>query len=184
MNMHVGQSSAKERLRLVALEIFERCKGDRTKAAMALWLQAKSVPDYQRIICEHYFDGFKYDGGGHYELDTKACHANPVVTPSGRGGHESIDTHPCRASTSATSKQPPRPSVGRLNGLFETLKTGDGRAWGEIYWHELYSMGRDGKIAKAILAKYRHPTTNKPVKLSEHIPEKEFAALVKEALAK
>lgn len=165
-----GVDSNQVRLEAMSRLILTCARGDMAKASMQLWMQIRSVPEFSRIVCLAYLNSLPNSGSGGGgqccpDIQTPIASAPipaPLPTPSAK----------------PVLKRPPRGSVSRMSSMFDRLKTADGRVWGDVHWHELASMSRDGGIAQRLLVMYAAPATNKAVRLRDYFKEKQFSDAV------
>lgn len=102
---------------------------------------------------------------GQYEYASSAVVADLPAAPS----------PPARTSRGLSSISLTQPTIAR--GLLDTLKTSNGCVWGDVGWHELAGMDRDGCIARALKAEIAMPA-DQYTKIRQLISNKRFEELV------
>lgn len=128
------------------------------------------------------------DGRGHIARDNQALSA--ASPPRDGAGHSSVVNHRPGARPVREPYLPGRSTRGLASivatqrtmrsGLLFLTKTSDGRAWGDVGWHELDGMDRDGAIARIIKRKFGLPA-NRFVTLAEHMTDTQFLGVINEA---
>ena len=134
------------------------------------------------------------DDAGHTMSDNPDPCASASSTKSAPGGRFVRDTQ----SHGASGLRPPKPQskqdiAARIaiekeaaKTLLATMRTADGKAWGDVGFHELHGMDRDGALARSILALYGHRVANGKAKdqfrpLKDLLSPTEFDAAVAHA---
>lgn len=134
------------------------------------------------------------DDAGHLDVDAHLGRAGASSTQSAPGGQRTVDTPIPRASGRRLPKPQSKQDIAAriaiekeaAKTLLATMRTADGKAWGDVGFHELHGMDRDGALARSILALYGQRVANGKIRdqflpLKDLLSPTEFDAAVAHA---